>query len=145
MDREKVITDIEQQIRWIEEIECHKFPGWLNVTNAMRDAIALLKEQEDLGTELTNAVELIHKKNERIEKLLKEQKFLVDSDGKITPLPVVVRCKDCKHRPIKPNDYENGFDLEFPDGKCPCQCDDGWYSWYPPDDWFCAEGERKDI
>ena len=32
-----------------------------------------LKEQEDLGTELTNAVELIHKKNERIEKLLKEQ------------------------------------------------------------------------
>lgn len=55
----------------------------------------------------------------------------------------VVRCKDCKHRQIKPNDYENGFDLEFPDGKCPCQCDDGWYSWYPPDDWFCADGERK--
>lgn len=45
-DREKVISDIEQQIRWIEEIECHKFPGWLNVTNAMRDALALLKEQE---------------------------------------------------------------------------------------------------
>jgi hypothetical protein len=43
---EKVISDIEQQIRWIEEIECHKFPGWLNVTNAMRDALALLKEQE---------------------------------------------------------------------------------------------------
>ncbi len=37
------------------------------------DALELLKEQEDLGTELTNAVELIHKKNERIEKLLKEQ------------------------------------------------------------------------
>lgn len=37
------------------------------------DALALLKEQEDLGTELTNAVELIHKKNERIEKLLKDQ------------------------------------------------------------------------
>mgnify|MGYP007013884496 CR=1 FL=1 len=45
-DMEKVISDIEQQIRWIEEIECHKFPGWLNVTNAMRDALALLKEQE---------------------------------------------------------------------------------------------------
>ena len=56
----------------------------------------------------------------------------------------VVRCKDCKHRPIKPNDYENGFDLEFPDGKCPCQCDDGWYSWYPKDDWFCADGERAE-
>ena len=56
----------------------------------------------------------------------------------------IVRCKDCKHRPVKPNDYENGFDLEFPDGKCPCQCDDGWYSWYPADNWFCADGERKD-
>lgn len=55
----------------------------------------------------------------------------------------LVRCKDCKHRPIKPDDYENGFDLEFPDGKCPCQCDDGWYSWYPKDDWFCADGERR--
>ena len=41
---EKVISDLEQQIRWIEEIECHKFPGWLNCTNAMRDALELLKE-----------------------------------------------------------------------------------------------------
>ena len=28
-----------------------------------------MEEQEDLGTELTNAMELIHKKNERIKKL----------------------------------------------------------------------------
>ena len=53
----------------------------------------------------------------------------------------VVRCKDCKHRPIKPKDYTNGFDLEFPDDKCPCKCEDGWYSWYPKDNWFCANGE----
>ena len=57
----------------------------------------------------------------------------------------IVRCKDCKHRPIKPNDYENGFDLKFPDNKCPCQNgDDGWYSWYPADNWFCPDGERKE-
>ena len=93
--------------------------------------------------------------------LLKEQKaqkFLVDENGKITPLPVVfpncplkeyetvVRCKDCKHRPKEPNweTYESGFDLEFPEGsKCPCRCGgDEWYSWYPEDDWFCANGER---
>jgi hypothetical protein len=43
------------------------------VKTLAKDALALLKEQEDFGTELTNAVELIHKKNERIEKLLKEQ------------------------------------------------------------------------
>lgn len=113
------------------------------IDGVLMNCSVLLKEQDDMGKELTDAMELIRKKNERIEKLLKEQKFLVDSDGKITPLPVVVRCKDCKHRPIKPNDYENGFDLEFPDGKCPCQCDDGWYSWYPPDDWFCANGKHK--
>ena len=59
----------------------------------------------------------------------------------------VVRCKDCKHRPKEPNwkTYEDGFDIEFPEGsKCPCQCsDDEYYSWYPRDDWFCANGERR--
>ena len=33
------------------------------------ETLTLLKEQEDLGTELMNAMELIHKKNERIKKL----------------------------------------------------------------------------
>lgn len=45
-DIENVRSELEQQIRWIEEIECHKFPGWLNTTNAMRDALELLKEKE---------------------------------------------------------------------------------------------------
>ena len=44
-----------------------------NFLRTIDETVVLLKEQEDLGTELTNAVELIHKKNERIEKLLKEQ------------------------------------------------------------------------
>lgn len=61
------------------------------------------------------------------------------------PKTEIVHCKDCKHRPIKPEDYENGFDLEFPDGVCPCQCDDGWYSWYPADNWFCADGEPQEV
>lgn len=52
----------------------------------------------------------------------------------------VVRCKDCKHRPTG----TNRDDLEFPDDKCPCQCEDYWYSWKPSDDWFCENGERKD-
>ena len=58
----------------------------------------------------------------------------------------LVRCRDCKHRPKEPNleTYESGFDIEFPEGsKCPCQCEDGWYSWYPGDNWFCANGERR--
>lgn len=48
IDRENAIENLEQNIRWIEEIECHKFPGWLNVTMAMRDAAELLKEQEPM-------------------------------------------------------------------------------------------------
>ena len=53
---------------------------------------------------------------------------------------LVVRCRDCKHRPTG----ENRYDLEFPDEICPCQCDDFWYNWKPADNWFCGNGERKD-
>ena len=56
----------------------------------------------------------------------------------------VVRCKDCIYRPVAvPRKRGTGFDYEFPhEGKCPCQCDDDWYSWMPDDDWYCANGER---
>ena len=99
--------------------------------DVLKEILALLKEQEDLGTELTNAVELIHKKNERIEKLLKEQekqKFFVDESGKITPLPVVVRCKDCKW-------FHQAFKSE---GRCIKHDDD-----FHEPNWVCADGERK--
>lgn len=49
IDRENVIENLEQNIRWIEEIECHQFPGWGNVTMAMRDAMELLKEKEPIS------------------------------------------------------------------------------------------------
>lgn len=54
----------------------------------------------------------------------------------------VVRCKDCKHRP---SGTGVNHDLEFPhnDYKCPCRCEDYWYSWKPADDWYCANGERR--
>lgn len=56
----------------------------------------------------------------------------------------VCRCAECKHRPTKPEKYDDGFDLAFPDEVCPCYCDgDPFYSWYPKDDWFCPKGERK--
>ena len=56
----------------------------------------------------------------------------------------VIRCKDCKHRPIVIDAEGNGFDYDFPDERCPCQCEDGWYNWMPRDEWYCANGERKD-
>ena len=60
----------------------------------------------------------------------------------------VVRCKGCKHRPIKEDaDGENyGFNLIEPtegDERCPCLVSDGWYSWLPEDDFYCGYGERE--
>lgn len=83
---------------------------------------------------------------------LKRAAYWQDGERKIAELPAVdavpvVRCKDCKHRPIdhrKEYDEMTGFGIEFPDDYCPCQCEDGWYNWFPGDDWYCAYGERRD-
>lgn len=60
----------------------------------------------------------------------------------------IVRCKDCKHRPIKEDpDGENyGFNIIKPNGieRCPCLIEDGWYSWMPKDNFYCGFGERED-
>lgn len=59
--------------------------------------------------------------------------------------PEIVRCKDCKRRPYKIDNGElRGFAIAFPEDGCPCECEDSWYNWIPKDDWFCANGERKD-
>lgn len=67
-----------------------------------QDALELLKEQDDMGKELGDAVELIHKKNERIEKLLKEQEAewieypkCLAYDGAYSDSHIV--CSACKH------------------------------------------------
>lgn len=45
-------------------------------------------------------------------------------------IPELVRCKDCKHR--DPEDF-----------KCDCGHDIHW-ELPRPDNWFCADGERKE-
>lgn len=59
----------------------------------------------------------------------------------------LVRCKECKHRPVKEDvDGEDfGFNIIAPEGSnlCPCLVDDGWYSWMPKDNFFCGYGERE--
>ena len=58
----------------------------------------------------------------------------------------VVRCKDCKHRPIDTQEEGNGFDYEFPEEYgCVGYCEDGYYSQRFEDNFFCAYGERRDI
>lgn len=57
----------------------------------------------------------------------------------------VVRCKDCKHRPIDTQEEGNGFDYEFPEEYgCPGYCDDGYYAQRFDDNFFCAWAERAD-
>ena len=62
----------------------------------------------------------------------------------------IVRCKDCKHRPHLKNEdgADYGFNVVDDDGTsfgiCPCLCEDGWYSWMPKDDFFCAWAERRE-
>ena len=63
--------------------------------------------------------------------------------------PEIIRCKDCKHKPHTSDkyDYDNhdcGFEIIFPDYRCPCQCDDGYYNHIPDDDWYCGNAERRE-
>ena len=58
----------------------------------------------------------------------------------------IVFCKECKHRPklSDENGERYGFNVEEVSERCPCVCEDGWYSWMPPDDFYCGYGERKE-
>ena len=62
----------------------------------------------------------------------------------------LVRCGECKHKPIKydPEGDDFGFNLVSPNGYdnlCPClNTDDGFYSYMPEDNFFCAFGERRE-
>lgn len=59
------------------------------------------------------------------------------------PVTELIRCKECKHRPIDPYNKRVGWDLQFPDDVCPCQCIDPWFSYMPDDEWYCGSGEKK--
>ena len=104
-DMEKVIKELELVKQDIYEIFVS---GSQIAVDCLRidNALALLKKQE-------------------------AQKFFVDESGKITPLPVVVRCKDCKYAPGNKEGYT-------------CKIRDilGMYM-KNPDYFFCADGERK--
>ena len=74
----------------------------------------------------------------RIETVLNQ--FIDWIDKAPTVESEIVRCKDCKHRPIR----KNGFVLppNDDDEKCPFLCDDYFYSRRPGDNFFCANAER---
>ena len=74
----------------------------------------------------------------------------------------LVRCRECKHRPVKSPDKNGRLWITAPknynedclstfapavgeyDLTCPYLCDDPWYNRMPDDNYYCADGERKD-
>lgn len=105
-DREKVIKEFEEAIDILAKAEEPIF--WMDfVRCACVNALELLKEQ-------------------------KAQKFFVDESGKITPLPVVVRCKDCKHYRYYGLSNETVSECTID------HCEN------PDENWFCADGERAE-
>lgn len=84
-----------------------------------------------------------------IEKLPSVQpEVLAHGEGELSAQPEVIRCGECKHKPYPSDNYDFnngdcGFEIIFPDYRCPCQCDDGYYNRIPDDDWFCGNAERR--
>lgn len=93
-DREKVINELVEHIESALDVDSDFV--YCVRTDLLQYTVALLKEQA-------------------------AQKFFVDESGKITPLPVVVRCNDCK--------FAEDCEIAYRFGE--------------QDDWFCADGERK--
>ena len=142
MDREKVVKGLEFTKAMItfnpstgEDIE----PGNLNEENkttydACVGAIAMLKDDETRIQYLKDHIAMCKEEVERLYKKQETQKFFVDESGEITPLPVVVRCKDCKHGKINICDE---FATCYNDGSC-------LYGNTRKSNWFCADGVKKD-
>ena len=129
-DREKVISGL-QRCRLMNKLNCDKCPYDYNGRgNGKSECTAELAD--DVLT------------------LLKEQDNCENCAIAIEDRQPVVRCKDCKHRPreipFTTSWGETQTYLEFPnDSKCPCwNPSEEYYSWNPDDDWFCADGERKE-
>ena len=73
IDLQNTIDNLEQNIRWIEDIECHQFPGWGNVVMAMRDAVGVIETERNamrqLMSELQETLETMNKHEEEIKRL----------------------------------------------------------------------------
>lgn len=99
------------------------------------DKIELQKAFEELQERHKFLVEkcddmysILKAQQEEIENLRQTCQSMME--GIVVSQPRIVRCKDCKHR--DPEDH-----------KCDCGHDIQWQ--LPrPDDWFCADGKRKE-
>lgn len=101
-DREKYIEILSKAAKTVKEYN-EDTPIKISL-ECVEDILELLKEQE-------------------------KQKFFVDENGKITPLPVVFRCKDCRYGNL-------WLDEQV------IVCDK--LSKTRDKNWFCADGKPKE-
>ena len=73
IDIQNTLDTLEQNIRWIEDIECHQFPGWGNVVMAMKEAMGVIEAQhrtaESLLINLEETCETMKQHEEEIKRL----------------------------------------------------------------------------
>ena len=98
-------------------------------TNLAEVGTDCISRQAAIDAFNTNIDELVVSEKENAEAVERYLNRVIDEIKQLPPIqPVIVRCKDCKHR-----------DPE--DKKCDCGHD---ILWQLPrrNDWFCADGER---
>lgn len=137
-----LLIDVTKAIESIDEIVCSMSvcinPDYCNGMRVMKDmALHAIEKQPTMDAVPVKVVEQF--KWERDTAIQQLEEHGIPFCGK-ADVVAVVRCKECKHRPK----YDGPNRVVFPDEVCPCQCEDLSYNWMPSDDWFCADGERKD-
>lgn len=136
-----MVIDATKAIESIDEIVCSMSvcinSDYCNGMRAMKDmALHAIEKQPTVDAVPVRVIEQF--KWERDTAIQQLEEHGIPFCGK-ADVVAVVRCKECKHRPK----YDGPNRVVFPDGICPCQCDDEYYNWMPSDDWFCPDGERK--
>jgi hypothetical protein len=96
-----------------------------NCALLVRDALELLKEQKETIDNLNETVRNLLQHIEDIGQYMTPIGLVEDVKAFVESRPQIVRCKDCKH-------------WEQSNGHCP------FNSIFTNDDWFCADGERKE-
>ena len=109
----------------LAEPDWRAFHSDSEVQNIAKSALELLKAQRETIDELISADKALKLKEQET------QKFFVDESGKVTPLPVVVRCKDCIHYRYY------GLD-SYTVSECKIDHEEN-----PEENWFCADGELE--
>lgn len=137
-DREKVIKGLEVCIdRKPGKYTCNECPYEIDGNNCevnmSKDALALLKEQEEqieslkqTAQSMMEGVCLLKDQGPAIKPRIDEEMF---KSGQISE---VVRCKDCRFRQSRVSRIIDGKECNL----CEIVKD------YKPANWFCADGER---